>query len=134
MTGFFRDDLNDYNKGEVQRVSPTIFWGKDEAPTVFIGEGLLPEDKYAARHTLAHRLYRTGGWPAGRLGQTLSILSNRNTLWDMLENEKRGGLRTYVNMSSPFIEKRTSQPSEPCLVPTLSSRMNHSRRVSPKAK
>jgi hypothetical protein len=45
MTGFFRDDLNDYNKGEVQRVSPTIFLGKDEAPTVWIGEGLLPEEK-----------------------------------------------------------------------------------------
>ena len=49
------------------------------------------------------------------------------------KNKKRGGLRTYVNMSSPFIEKRTSQPSEPCLVPTHSRRINHSRRVSPKA-
>ena len=36
------DDLNDYIKGEVQRVSPTTFWGEDEAPTVWIGEGLLP--------------------------------------------------------------------------------------------
>jgi hypothetical protein len=51
MTGFFRDDLNDYNKGEVQRVSPTIFWGKDEAPTVWIGEGLLPEDIRSKAYT-----------------------------------------------------------------------------------